>query len=201
MDQVKIGKFIATRRKLKSMTQLQLAEQLGITDRAVSKWETGKAMPDSSCMLELCRLLDITATDLLFGEVVTMQNEASEAILLDMVKQKEASDKRLLFLEIVIGFLSVTFLLTLCFLASFLPMEDWLRIVLIVAGFVVGLAGFMVALRLEQVAGYYQCGKCGHKYVPSFAATLWAMHFGRTRFMKCPECHKHSWQKKVISKD
>ena len=115
MDQVKIGKFIAQRRKLKSMTQLQLAEQLGITDRAVSKWETGKAMPDSSCMLELCRLLDITATDLLFGEVVTMQNEASEAILLDMVKQKEASDKRLLFLEIVIGFLSVTFLLTLCF--------------------------------------------------------------------------------------
>ena len=201
MDQIKIGKFIAQRRKLKSMTQLQLAEQLGITDRAISKWETGKAMPDSSCMLELCRLLDITATDLLFGEVVTMQNEVSEAILLDMVKQKEASDKQLLFLEIVIGLLSVTFLLTLCFLAAFLPMEDWLRILLIVAGFVVGLAGFMVAMRLEQVAGYYQCGKCGHKYVPTFGDTMMAMHFGRTRFMKCPQCHKHSWQKKVISKD
>lgn len=201
MDQIKIGKFIAQRRKLKSMTQLQLAEQLGITDRAISKWETGKAMPDSSCMLELCRLLDITATDLLFGEVVTMQNEASEAILLDMVKQKEASDKQLLFLEIVIGLLSAAFLLTLCFLAAFLPMEDWLRILLIVAGFVVGLAGFMVAMRLEQVAGYYQCGKCGHKYVPTFGDTMMAMHFGRTRYMKCPQCHKHSWQKKVISKD
>ena len=130
-----------------------------------------------------------------------MQNEVSEAILLDMVKQKEASDKQLLFLEIVIGLLSVTFLLTLCFLAAFLPMEDWLRILLIVAGFVVGLAGFMVAMRLEQVAGYYQCGKCGHKYVPTFGDTMMAMHFGRTRFMKCPQCHKHSWQKKVISKD
>ncbi len=74
MDQVKIGKFIADRRKMVHLTQLQLAEKLGITDRAISKWETGKAMPDSSIMLSLCEILKITVNDLLTGEVVMMEN-------------------------------------------------------------------------------------------------------------------------------
>ena len=54
MDQEKIGKFIATCRKENGFTQAALAEKLGITDRAVSKWETGKSLPDASIMLELC---------------------------------------------------------------------------------------------------------------------------------------------------
>ena len=60
MDQIKIGRFIAERRKAAGLTQMQLAELLGITDRAVSKWETGRAMPDTSIMLELCKALKIT---------------------------------------------------------------------------------------------------------------------------------------------
>jgi len=74
MEQVKIGKFIAACRKKANLTQMQLAEKLGITDRAVSKWETGKAMPDSSIMLELCDALKISVNDLLCGEVVAMNN-------------------------------------------------------------------------------------------------------------------------------
>ena len=53
MNQVEVGKFITACRKEKQLTQAQLAELLNITDRAVSKWETGKSMPDSSIMLEL----------------------------------------------------------------------------------------------------------------------------------------------------
>ena len=78
MDQVKIGKFIADRRKNANYTQMQLAEKLGITDRAISKWETGKSLPDSSIMLQLCSLLDITVNDLLSGEVVTMDQYNKE---------------------------------------------------------------------------------------------------------------------------
>jgi transcriptional regulator with XRE-family HTH domain len=63
MNQIKIGKFIAERRKTKNLTQLQLAEKLNITDRAISKWETGKGMPDSSIMLELCDLLGISVNN------------------------------------------------------------------------------------------------------------------------------------------
>ena len=74
MDQIKIGKFIASCRKGVGLTQMQLAEKLNVTDRAVSKWETGKSLPDSSIMLELCEILKITVNDLLSGEVVTMEN-------------------------------------------------------------------------------------------------------------------------------
>lgn len=202
MDQIKIGKFIAQRRKLKDLTQMQLAEKLNITDRAISKWENGRSLPDCSIMLQLCSELEITVNDLLHGEVVKMENykENSEQLLLEMVKQKEESDKLLLKMENVIGVISIIFLLTLCFLASFLNMEDWLRIVLIVLGFVVSFPGCFYALRLEQIAGYYECQHCHHKYVPTYKNVFLAMHVGRTRYMKCPECHEKSWQKKVISK-
>ena len=68
MDQVKIGKFIAEKRKENNLTQMKLAEMLAVTDRAVSKWETGKSLPDSSIMIELCNILKITVNDLLSGE-------------------------------------------------------------------------------------------------------------------------------------
>ena len=91
MNQIKIGKFIAECRKQKNLTQMQLAEKLGITDRAVSKWETGRAMPDSSIMLSLCGILNVTVNDLLSGEVISMENynKESERNLLEAVKQKE----------------------------------------------------------------------------------------------------------------
>ena len=97
MDQLKIGKFIAERRKACGLTQAQLAERLNITDRAVSKWETGRSMPDSSIMLELCKELKISVNDLLSGEVVTVDNydKNMEKNLLEIVKQKEESDKNL----------------------------------------------------------------------------------------------------------
>ena len=203
MDQIKIGKFIAEKRKEQGLTQMQLAEKLSITDRAVSKWENGKTMPDSGVMLELCDALSISVNDLLHGEVVTVDNynKESEKLLIEMVKQKEETDKKLLSLEILIGTFSVIILVGFCFVAAYFQMEDWLRIVFIVLGFVIGLVGFMFALRIEQTAGYYECKACGHKYVPTFKSVLWAMHMGRTRYMKCPKCGKMSWQKKVISKD
>ena len=203
MDQIKIGKFIAERRRLTGLTQMQLAEKMDVTDRAVSKWENGRAMPDSSIMLALCDALGITVNDLLCGEVVSVKdyNEKNEQVLLELAKQKEEGDRRLLSLEIVIGTISVLFLLTLNMIAAYIEMQTWLQITLAVSGFVVGLIGIAFALRIEQVAGYYECKRCGHKYVPKYAPVLFAMHMGRTRYMKCPKCGKHSWQRKAIGKD
>lgn len=201
MDQIKIGRFISSCRKAKGLTQMQLAEKLSVTDRAVSKWETGKSMPDSSIMLPLCEELGITVNDLLCGEVVSMDNykEKAEQSMLEMVKGKEQADKQLLMFEWVIGIISVLFLLGFCFIAKFLEMENWLRAVLIITGFVVGLTGLMFATKIEQSAGYYECRKCRHRYIPTFGSVLWSMHMGRTRYMKCPHCNKHSWQKKRVS--
>ena len=202
MDQLKIGKFIAECRKNKNLTQIQLAEKLNITDRAVSKWENGKSMPDSSIMLELCGLLGITVNDLLNGEVVVMEkyNEKTENLLIEIAKEKEMADKRLLSLEIVIAVLSLVILFGAVGVAAFFNIEEWIRATIIVAGMLVGTTGLLCALRIEQIAGYYECKACGHKYVPTYKAVNMAPHMGRTRYMKCPECHKKTWQKKVLNK-
>ena len=203
MDQIKIGRFIAERRKAVKLTQAQLAEKLNITDRAVSKWETGRAMPDSSIMLALCDILEITVNELLSGEIITMKNynEKIESTLLEMVKQKEKTDKLLLRLELVVGLICITVMLALCALASFADIEDWLRIVLILIGLLPLILACPFLIKIEQTAGYYECAECGNKYVPKYKSVFMAMHYGTTRYMKCPECGKKSWQKKVISKD
>jgi len=202
MDQVKIGKFIAECRKKNNLTQMQLAEKLNITDRAISKWENGKAMPDSSIMLELCKELKINVNELLSGEVIGMKeyDKKVEENLIEMKKQKEEADKRLLTMEIVIGIISCFSFFTLIIVASFVEIVDWLRVVLILIGFIPFIIGIPFAIRIEQIAGYYECRKCNHKYVPTYSSVLWAMHFGRTRYMKCPKCNERSWNKKVITK-
>lgn len=95
MDQVKIGKFIAQCRKEKQLTQAQLAEKLNITDRAVSKWETGKGMPDSSIMIELCDILGICVNELFSGEKLQMENSNNKADenLVEMKKENEVISK------------------------------------------------------------------------------------------------------------
>ena len=203
MDQVKIGKFIADRRKRANLTQMQLAEKLGITDRAISKWETGRALPDSSIMLELCDLLGITVNDLLSGEVIVVDNynKEMENNLLELVKQKEKNDKWLLSLEVVIGVVCVAIMFVLIMIAALAPMEDWLRITLIIIGMLPLLIVCPFLLRIEQVAGYYECQHCKHRYVPTFKAVNMAPHMGRSRYTRCPECGKKSWQKKVLTKE
>ena len=205
MDQIKIGKFITEKRKEQGLTQNQLAEKLGITDRAVSKWERGKSLPDASIMIDLCSILKITVNDLLCGEVITMENydEKTEKNLIEMVKQKEESDKRLLKFEIVMMTISSLFLAAMLAIGVvFMTMDKpiWIFFVLVGIGLIQFVIAAMFALKIEQVAGYYQCAKCGHKYVPKYGAVNMAMHLGRTRYMKCPHCGKKSWQKKVISK-
>ena len=202
MDQIKTGKLIANMRKEKGLTQAELGELLGITDRAVSKWERGISMPDSGIMLDLCRILGISVEDLLTGEVIEMKdNQRHDELLIEIVKQKEESDRYLLILEIVIGVLSTVILFAAVFTAAFVTMQDWIRVTLIVVGFVIAMIGFSFAIRIEQIAGYYECGKCHHKYIPKYSSVFAAMHMGRTRYMKCPKCGKHSWNHKVISKD
>ena len=200
MNKQSLGDMIATLRKEHNMTQLQLAEKMNITDRAVSKWETGKAMPDASIMLELCDILGITVNDLLSGEAVTSDNynKELEINLIELAKQKEERDRLLLTLEVVIGCLSMIVLFVPIFIAALLTMEDWQRLVLLFSGFAPAIVGFAFAMKVEQIAGYYECKHCGHRYVPTYRAVNLAPHMGRTRYMVCPNCGQKSWQKKKL---
>lgn len=201
MDYKKIGNFIMNERKAKKMTQAKLAEKLFVSEKTVSKWENGKGAPETSLLKSLCEIFDVSINELLNGERIEKESYVSKAEdkLLELQSFKEQSDKRLLTSEIVIGVLSVVFLFSLTLIASYLQMQDWLRITLICFGFVVAVASVFFAIRIEQVAGYYVCQKCNHKYIPTYKQVFFAMHVNRTRYMKCPHCHQKSWSKKVIN--
>ena len=96
LDAKSFGEKLRNHRKNLSMTQEEVASRVGVSPQAVSKWETGRSLPDSSIMLDLCGLLSITVNDLLSGEVVSMENynKELEKNLLEMKKQKEEADRR-----------------------------------------------------------------------------------------------------------
>lgn len=203
MDQEKVGKFISACRKEKGLTQAALAEQLGITDRAVSKWETGKSLPDSSIMMDLCEILSINVGELLKGERIMEESSSkvSEELIMSLKKQAEQKDKQLLSLEVGVGIVALVVFFAMSFIGVYLSDTDnrSLGIGIMIAGFVTLLAFCFLGVWIEQMAGFYKCSKCGHAYKPTYISTLMAPHIGRTRRMKCPCCGDKNYHKKVLS--
>ena len=128
MEQEKIGKFITTIRKEKNMTQVELAEKLGITDRAVSKWENGRGMPDISVIKPLCDELGITVNEFLSGERLDKKeysDKVEENILntLDYTNKKIKNTKNK-FKFILLLILVTIFLFVLMFIVDVNRMKD-----------------------------------------------------------------------------
>ena len=203
MNQIKIGKFIADCRKQINLTQMQLAEKLGITDKAVSKWERGIAMPDTSIMLELCDILHISVNELLRGEKISMENnnQKNEELMLEMAKELEKKSKTIWSSMWAIMIVSMTALLAGIFTVAFLVPEGPLMAVLMIAICVVFLIPCFYAVKLEVSVGAYKCKKCGTEIVPTYKEALNAPHAGFTLYLKCPECGKRTWCKKVLKKE
>ena len=202
MDQIKIGKFISECRKKENLTQAQLAEKLNITDRAVSKWENGKAMPDSSIMLDLCSFLNISVNELLRGEEINMENnnKQNEELLLSLAKELEQKNKTIWKSMWAIMTVSIIALLAGLAITAFVIPEGVWQLVTILGLCVVFLIPCFYALKLEVSVGAYKCKNCGHEIVPTYSQALNAMHMGTTRFLKCPKCGKRTWCKKVLKK-
>ena len=202
MNQIKIGEFISSQRRKNNLTQAALAEKLGITDRAVSKWERGKGLPDASLMLDLCEILGITVNELLNGEKISMENnnQKNEQLLLEMAKELEKKNKTLWSSMWVIMTVSITALIAGLFITTFLIPDGVWQLVAILGICVVFLIPCFYALKLEVSVGAYKCKNCGHEIVPTYMQVLNAMHMGTTRYLKCPKCNKRTWCKKVIKK-
>ncbi|MBQ2799422.1 MAG: helix-turn-helix domain-containing protein [Ruminiclostridium sp.] len=202
MDQIKIGRFIAESRKKVKLTQIQLAEKLGITDKAISKWETGKSMPDTAIMIQLCDILEISVNELLSGEKISMENtnQKNEQLLLDMSKELERKNKTVWTSMWVIMIISITALFAGILIAAFLIPEGVWQLVTIIGICIVFFIPCFYALKLEVSVGAYKCKNCGHEIVPTFRQALMAMHRGTTRYLKCPDCKKRTWCKKVLKK-
>ena len=97
MDLIKIGKYIAEKRKALGLTQKQLAEQLRMSDKSVSKWERGICLPDVSVYMELCGILGISMNEFLAGEDISEENivKIAEDNLIQVAKDSKAKQKNL----------------------------------------------------------------------------------------------------------
>ncbi len=202
MDLIKIGKFIATKRKENNLTQEELAEKLLITDRAVSKWERGLSLPDADKMLDLCNILDINVNELLIGEEnMKDEKKKTDELLLELAKQEEIKNKKLMTSMWVILVTSVLFYAGIITLACLTLEEGPVLGTIICVSTVLVMIPMFYALKLEVDAGYYECRACHHKHVPSYAKVLYAPHMSTTRYLKCPKCGKRTWSKKVMTKE
>ena len=203
MDLIKIGKFIAKQRKEKNITQEGLAEKLYITDRAVSKWERGLSLPDADKMLDLCNILDINVNELLIGEKIDMkENEKkTEELLLEMAKQEEIKNKKLMTSMWILAISSIIFYLGITLLACATIKEGPILGAIIVVSTLITVAVAFYALKMEVDAGYYECKNCHHRHIPTYKQVLWSPHMSTTRYLRCPKCGKKSWSKKVMSKE
>ncbi|MCQ2568760.1 MAG: helix-turn-helix domain-containing protein [Candidatus Saccharibacteria bacterium] len=200
MDLNKIGKYIAKKRQEKGFTQESLAEELGISNRSISKWERGICLPDANNLAKLCKLFNVSYNELLSGEDINQKDykKFAEQKLEEFSELETAQNKKFLMYEIVIGLISTAACLALMFVAKYVDMNTAMQVFLIVLGLVLLLVGGSFCIKIETEAGKYECKNCGYRYVPKYSAVYFAWHIGRTRKMTCPKCHKKSWQKKVV---
>lgn len=200
MDQIKTGKFISQMRKEKGLTQREVADILNISDKTVSKWETGNGLPEVSLMLPLCETLGISVNELLLGEKIAEKEykQKAEEVIMDLIKEREENKKKVI-LSVAVALNTILSSLTIILLSGLLQMEEWLRILLIVIGLVVMLSGLFVAAMLEWNAGTYECRHCKARFVPTATAYINGMHTLTRRYLKCPECKKKSWCKRRLT--
>ena len=118
-----------------------------------------------------------------------MNPKKADENLLDLAKEKAQEDKQLLALEWALAGIGLAaFLATIILAIPIIAIDFALATAMYIIGLIFFAAVMFSALKIEQIAGYYKCAKCGHKHVPTFGAVFLAIHFGRTRHLRCPKC-------------
>lgn len=199
MDCKKIGKFIAQERKDKKLTQAALAEKLYVSEKTISKWENGNGLPDTSLLINICSIFSISLNELLSGERLNGNNykEKAEDNITDLLLQTK-NNKHKMLANVLSCCLTSSVLLVCIALASFLNIAVWLRICLIVYGFLVAAIGIGINVFLDINIGSFECKHCGKKFVPTTKAYVFAPHTFTARKLKCPFCGKTSMCKKRL---
>ena len=195
MDQVKIGKFISQMRKEKGLTQKQLGEELLISDKTVSKWETGKGMPEVSLMLPLCEKLGINVNELLTGERIPDEDykKKAEENIMDIMREKEESIKKVI-IEAV-AFVITLAGMSLIIVAGLAELGIWQRGLLIAIAVIVMIGGITVGAMADMSIGTFECKHCGTRFVPSATSYIFGAHTITRRRLTCPKCGKRSYCK------
>ncbi len=200
MDQIKIGKFIADRRKAKNFTQKQLAELLFISEKTVSKWECGKGLPEVSLMLPLCERLEITVNELLLGELITdtEYKRNAEKAMLRLVDETNRENKKKMWLSFICAIVTVVAVCSLTVIAGYISMSTAARIGILLFSVLIMAIGIGGAAVLELDAGYYQCPHCKMQFVPTMYEYIKGAHTLTKRKLTCPKCGARRYCKHII---
>ncbi len=201
MNQVLIGKFIASERKRKGYTQKQLSEKLGISDKTISKWERGNGFPEVSLLLPLCGELDITVNELLSGERVSEEDyrKKAEENMVNLVREAQESKKKII-LSAMVALLVIVAATPMFVISGAIEMNTWIRVILIAIGFVVIVIGIAIACVLDRDAGAYECPECKTRFVPDMKDYIMGAHTITKRRLVCPHCGAHKYCRKVLTK-
>lgn len=201
MNQIKIGKFIAERRKSKDYTQRQLADILKISDKTISKWERGNGFPEISLLFPLCEELDISVNELLTGERISVNDyqKKAEETMVNLVKEAQESKKKIILSAAVAG-LVIMATVPLFLITGIFEMKTWLRLVLMGIGFLVITAGIIIACILDKDAGAFECPECHNRFVPEMREYIMGAHTLTKRKLCCPKCGAIKYCKHVLTK-
>ncbi|MDD7517639.1 helix-turn-helix domain-containing protein [Ruminococcus flavefaciens] len=196
MDQLKIGKFISQMRKEKGLTQKQLGEELLISDKTVSKWETVKGMPEVSLMLPLCEKLGINVNELLTGERIPEEDykKKAEENIMNIMREKEESVKKVI-IEAVAFVITVLACVVIIAIAGLTDIKAWQRILLVIVAIIIMAGGITVGAMADMSIGTFECKHCGTRFVPSAKEYIFGVHTITTRKLTCPKCGKRSYCK------
>ena len=189
MEPTRIGRFIAERRKALGLTQRQLAERLAVSDKAVSKWETGRGLPDVLLMPPLCAALGITVNDLLSGERVGEGDyrKKAEENMMELMREN-AENRQRLAQSIACGGVTVVAVCALVALAAFLPLPALARVALLLLAMATAVVGIWAAATLDARAGWFECPHCGELFAPAMADYVKGRHTFTRRRLTCPHC-------------
>lgn len=193
MDTIKIGQFIKSLRKENSLTQREVAERLNLSEKTISKWETGNGMPEVSLMLPLCKLFGISINELLSGERLDERQyiEKAEENMACLVDRTTPQKK--IFISAISCVLVILSSLALIVLSALFITQIWFKFVVIGIALIVIFADIAVILLVAVSTEIYKCENCGEKFVPTLTAYLLSPHTFKKRYLKCPRCGKKSW--------
>ena len=202
MDLKITGKFIKEQRKKKGLTQAELATKIMVSEKTISKWECGKGFPDTSLILPLCKALDINANELLSGKKLSKEEyqTKAESNLISLKATQLHLSKLLFAIEWVLVIMALVIFYAAILIACLVAVPTWGKVLLGVGAAAALVVAVYFSLIIENDVGFYECAHCHHKYIPKRSQSFFAPHMGRTKYMSCPECHKKSWQKKVLDK-
>lgn len=201
MDMQKIGNFLAELRKNKRLTQDELGEQIGVTNKTVSRWENGNYLPPVEMLQILSKLYDVSINELLSGARLNDEHykeNAEEYIVVDLMK-KSKDAKKYLTLSVIVACITILAATSIILLTAMLSAPIWLRITSIIFSLIIAILGIGVCCALTIDAGVYECPNCGKKFVPSMKDFILGPHTFTKRKLKCPKCGKRSYCKKRLN--